>query len=528
MKKGILYVSLMLTLTACSPKSNTPLVDSSLSTNVTSDIEYKVEKTILSKGFQSISPAVELMEKDRGQYFLVKFGVVECSTASVDSISRVNNEVNIYTSVKKEWGKKDIVVPQILIKLEDIDDLPLKDLKFNVIPSNYMPIQIKFDRAQVLNKIYTQFKYTANTMPVVSLIKENSEYIWNVRLNNTFLKNNPSSPLFMFKAKINSDSGDILNAQPILLSETIDQGKIIDYAKDSFIAYAQREENDNISSESLWLYDLNSFEKRKIYSTNNSIYSVEFSPDLKKLAIIEYNGKLTDLYVVNLENNLTQKITPMDRRHTWNIKWQNNHILCAVNNDDQKVSSIITLDTLNNEEMVLFKVNLNITNFDVNGDAFVLEESDFTKDISSLFFKKSDDKSRKISSGIEGKFIDDNRLIYRKKVEKEDKYELYIYDLKKNEETLLTDIDTRKFSIINKDTIFIVGKNNTSTDYSIYLYNLKKDESELLGQVLDKNIYYSHNLNTGFFSVVPSSDNADSQFIYGINFDELNEYEKDS
>lgn len=528
MKKYILYLSLMITLTACSPKNNTPVIDSNLSTDVTSSIEYKVEKTILSKGFQSITPTVELIEKDSGQYVLVNLGVVECSTANIDSVSRVNNEINIYTSIKKEWGKKDIVVPQILLKLEDIDNLSLKDLKFHVIANNYKPIQVKFDRAQILNKIYTQFKYTANAMPNVSLTKENGEYIWSIKLNNTFLKNNPSSPLFMFKAKINSDSGNILNAQPILLSEIIDMGKIINYAKDNYIAYVKKEQNEEIINESLWLYNINSFEKQKIYSTNNSIYSIEFSPDLKKLAIIENNGKLTDLFVVNLENNLTQKITPMERRHTWNIKWKDDNILYTVNNDEQRMSSIIALDTITNEENLLFTVNLNVTNFDVGKDSFILEENNSSQEISYVYLKNKDEKSKRIASGLDCRYIDNDNIVYRKKIEKEDKYELYIYNIKKDEETLLTNIDTRKFLLINEDTIFIVGKNNTSTEYSIYLYNLKKDESILLGHILDKDVFYSFSLNTGFFSIIPSSDNADSHYIYGVNFDELKEYEKDS
>lgn len=528
MKKHILYLSLMLTLTACEAKNDVHLIDSSLSTNVESTMEYKVEKTILSKGFQSIHPSVEVVEKERGRFFLVNLGIVECSMARIDSISKVNNDINIYTSIQKDLEKSDIVVPQISIELKDLDDLPKEDLNFNIIANNYKPISIKFDKSQALNKIYTQFKFTNNTMPSIGLSKENDEYIWNIKLNNTFIKDNPSSPLFMFTAKVNSDNGEVIEAKPILLSEAIDNGKIIDFANDKYIVYVQKEIGEDVASENIWLYDINSYEKQKVYSTHNFIYSAKFSPDLRKLAIIEHNGKITDLYIVDLESKLTQKITPMDYKHIWNIDWKNNDLLYGVNNNENKKSSIIMFNILKNEPEVLFTVKLNVTSFDAYEDMFVYVESDDTKDLSNIFIKKNQKRLKKIDSGLDCEFISEDKLVYRKKAEKEDKYQLYMYDLKGNEEKPLTDFDTRKFIIIDRQTILIVGKNNSSTDYSVYLYDLKENESMLLGQVLDKNIFYSPSLNTAFISIVPSADNADSNFIYGINFDKLGELQKDS
>ncbi len=524
MKKQILYLSLMLTLTACKANDNIPLIDSSLSTIAETNMEYKVEKTILLKGFQSIIPNVEMIEKERGRFFLVNLGIVECSMASIDSISRVNNEINIYTSIKKEWGKSDLVVPQVLLELDDIHDLELKDLKFNIIPRNYNPISIKFDKSQVLNKIYTQFKYTNNTMPIVSLSKENNEYIWNVKLNNTFIKDNPSSSLYMLKAKVNSNSGELLEAKPILLSEVIDKGRILGFSSDKLIAYVQKETVEDADSENIWLYDINSHEKHKIYSTHNSIYAAEFSPNLKKLAIIEHNGKLTDLYIVDLKSMLIQKITPMDYKHTWNIEWKGNDLLYAVN----KNSSVILFDTSKNEEKVLFTVKINVSDFDVYDDTFVFVEMDSSKDLSSIYIKENEKRLKKIDYGRGSEFISKDKLVYTRKAGKEDKFELFLRDLNVDEEKTLTDFDVRNFLIIDENNILIVSKNNSSTDFSVYLYNLKENEPTLLGQVLDKNIFYSPSLNTAFFSIVPPTDNADSSFIYGINFDNLMECQKDS
>lgn len=528
MKKQILFLSLMLTLTACGTKKDISSIDSSLSTTAEVNLEYKIEKTILSKGFQSIIPNVELLEKESGRFFMVNLGAVECSMADIDGISRVNNEVNIYTSVKKEWGKSDIVVPQITLAIKNIEDAELKNLKFNIVPINYKPINIKFDKTQVLNKIYTQFKYANNTMPSVVLSKENNEYIWNIKLNNTFIKDDPSSPLYMFNAKVNSDNGEIIEAKPTLLSDTIGKGKILDFANDKLLAYVQKETVEDGDLENIWIYDINNSEKQKAYSTHNFIYSAKFSPDLKKLAVIEHNGKLTDLYIADLESKLIQKITPIDYKHTWNIEWKNNNLLYAINNVESQKSSVIIFDILKNEPEVMLNVNLNVSSFDVYDDTFAFIEKNTDNDLPTIYIKKNEKRLKKIDYGLSCDFISEDKLLYTKKIGKEDKYELYLYDLHENEEKPLADCDVRKFITIDQENVLIVSKDSSSTDYNVYIYNLKKKELDLLGQVLDKNIFYSPSLNTAFFSTVPPADTSDSSYIYKINFDNLKEEQKDS
>ncbi|SCG83892.1 hypothetical protein DW1_2328 [Proteiniborus sp. DW1] len=528
MKKQILYLSMILTLTACTPKNNAPLIDSSISVLSESNIDYKIDKTVLSKGFQSIIPNVKALEKEYERLFLVNLGVVECSMANIDSISRVNNEINIYTSVEKKWGKTDIVVPQFTVEINGIKKRELEDIKFNIIPTNYSPIALKFDKSQALSKIHTQLNYTDNTMPNVNLIKDKDEYMWEITLNNTFMKDNPSSPIYMLNVKVNSTSGEIIEAKPILLSTTIDKGKILDLAGDKLLAYVKKEVVENSNMESIWIYDIHSQEKQKIYSTLNTIYSTRFSPDLSKLAIIEHNGTLSDLYIVDLKNKNTQKITPMDYQHTWSVEWKDNNLLYGVNNDKDKMSTVLLFDTSKYNPEILFNVRMNVTGFDSYRDNFIFIEKDNSKDVSDVFIKENEKRLKKIDRGFNGEFLSKDKLLYTRKLDKEDKFELYMYDIEEHDEKIVLDLDVRKFTIIDDENILVIAKNSSSTDFSVYLYSLKDDEAKLLGQVLDKNIFYSPSLNTGFFNIVPPIENSDSDFIYGINFDILTSAKKDS
>lgn len=531
MKKRLLYLSCLafiITLTSCKSNDDVNLTESSISEVTETNLKYNIEKTSLSKGFQSINPGVETIESEKGKLLLLNLGIVNCSMANIDRISRVNNEINIYTSIEKQWGKSDIVIPQILVEIEDLDNIELDPLKINIIPTNYSPISVKYDKAGALNIVNTQFNYTNNTMPIVTLSEEKENYVWNIILKDTFLKTESSSPLYRFYAKVDAQSGEVLESKSTLISYILGKGNILDLSSDKLMAYVQTENKDNINIETIWIYDIENNEKQKIYSTHNSIYSAKFSPDLNRLAIIEHDGKLSNLYIISLDSNLIQKITPPNYNHIWNIQWKDNDLLYGINNDEEKKSSVIAFNITENIHKFLFSVNLNVTNFELFEELFLFAERDFEKDISSFYIRNENMGIDNFANGFKCNFIDRNRLLFSKKIEGQDQYELFMYDIEKNRMERLVDFDVRNFLIINDKEILLINKDELSTYYSVYIYNIEEKTDSLLGQILEPDIFYSKDLNTAFLNILPPIENADSSYIYGINFDFLNEIEKDS
>lgn len=522
MKKQVIFLSIMLTLTACSVnnKNNKPVEGPIASTSVEKSIDFQIERTTLSKGFQSVNPHVEIVDKDTEPAFLVNLGIVECSKINIDKITKASNEIKIYASRTIEENKKDIVVPQLLIKLDGIDNVTLKDTKFSIINSNYEPIKVAYDKNQVLNNIYAQFKITSNTVPKINLINEDSKYIWDVDLHNIFAKEQIDFPLVYFKAKVDASSGEFIETSQQIISTTIDKGNIIDYVDGKSIIYIQKINNKDGDYQNLWLYDIQKNKKEKIYSTHNTIYSAKFSPDLSKIAIIEHNGKLTDIFIVNLSDNTTQKITPLAYKHSWNIEWYGKK-LYALNNDEKSRATLLSFDLEKNEHQILFSVSKNISDFDVYNEKFVFTEFNEQQNTKEIFITSDGKELKKIDSGHIPKFIDSNILVYKKNVINQNKCTLWLYDINNKVKKSVTDMDIRSFSIIDSDTLVLVGRENYGTEFSSFIYKLNSGDLTALGHVISETVYYNSKANTIYFSAIPPIDNLDTSQIYSIDLNNI-------
>ena len=118
-------------------------------------LSYKIEKIVLSKGFQSIEPSVEVLNKNSNLKLLISTGLIESSGVTINKITKSGKEINIYIDRLLEKGKIQLAVPQIMIEIEEPVVEKLEELNYNIISQNYEPIALKFNKSQILNKIYS-------------------------------------------------------------------------------------------------------------------------------------------------------------------------------------------------------------------------------------------------------------------------------------------------------------------------------------------------------------------------------------
>ena len=52
-------------------------------------IGYKIDKIVLSKGFQTIEPNVEIVKKGKGLKLLASLGLMESSGVAIDKITKI-------------------------------------------------------------------------------------------------------------------------------------------------------------------------------------------------------------------------------------------------------------------------------------------------------------------------------------------------------------------------------------------------------------------------------------------------------
>jgi hypothetical protein len=101
------------------------------------ELKYKIDKVILSKGYQAIKPSVEVVKKNNDVKLLVSVGLIETSGVKVDQIVKKGNIINIHVLNELEEDNVQLAIPQIFIELVNAKAINLDDIKFNIINDNF-------------------------------------------------------------------------------------------------------------------------------------------------------------------------------------------------------------------------------------------------------------------------------------------------------------------------------------------------------------------------------------------------------
>ena len=219
-------------------------------------LSFRIENIVLSKGFQSTDPNVEILKKNNNLKLLASLGIVESSGVTIDKITKLDNNINIYINRLLDEGKVQLAIPQVMIEIQEPIVEKLESLNFNIINQNYEPIYLKFNKKQILNNIYSQFKISSNTIPTVTLTKPKDTIIWNISFQNIYDKENYKSPLINFNVKVDALTGEIIDSKKDNISSYIDDGHLLDYIPSNHILYKKQEVNKDGEFEILWVYDI--------------------------------------------------------------------------------------------------------------------------------------------------------------------------------------------------------------------------------------------------------------------------------
>ena len=190
-------------------------------------LSYKIEKITLSKGFQSTEPNVEILDKTKKFKLLANIGLIESSGIEIDKITKSDKSINIYVNRLLESGEVQLAVPKVILEFEDPIDENIEDLKFNIINQNYDLVSLKFNKDQILDKIYNHFKIEPSSIPDVKLTKLKDQIYWQISFNNIFDKEDIKSPLVNLNVKVDADTGKILGSAKKAISTYIDDGSPI-------------------------------------------------------------------------------------------------------------------------------------------------------------------------------------------------------------------------------------------------------------------------------------------------------------
>jgi hypothetical protein len=522
-KLGLLII-LTLSLAGCKAIENLPLLtkdtNAKAETEGGEEIEYSLEQVVLSKGYQTIEPNVEIVKKKNKIKLLASLGLLESSGAQIDKIVRKGNIVNIHVINETDEKSTQLAVPQIVIdinqKLKDIDDI-----KFNIINENYKPLSIKLGLNDVINKINSEFKVSANTAPVINLLNIDDSIIWDITYNSIFDRNNPETPLVNLSVEIDANSGNILKSTKSFISSIVDEGHVLDYIDDKYILY-RKKENDiakNIDTESLWIYDIENNERGLLFKSNQKIQSAIFSPDLKSISLVENNDNKRELYIIPIDDAKAYKVIFNDPINPLSVNWKDNNNLYII--DHNESSSIYTYNLRNNETNLVNTYDLNIIgikNIKSNAIITALEENKLNK---KIIFTNNWQDLKFVDYGFNVKFIDENRICYLKNTEKEDKNALYIYDLDTNKKMDVIDLNLSNYSIITENKLLLIEKNQSNNDYTVHGYDLGDEVLTTISNINSDNVYYNIEKNLIYVNLTIPFENEKHELIYAVDLKKL-------
>ena len=522
MKKIVLLIFvtfLILSLTAC----NTNDINELEPANETKEIAlgFKIEKIVLSKGYQTLEPKVEILTKNNETKLSITFGLIECSGITIDNITKKGDEINIYTNRLLQSDKTQLAIPQATIVLDKKLDGKIDDIKFNIINQNYSPINLKFGKSQVLNNIYAQFKIAPNSIPHVNLIRHKDSFIWDIVFNGIFDKGNLKAPMINLNVKADAITGEIIDSDKNIISDYIDDGMILDYIPQKYLLYKQENIINEKTINTLWLYDLGKKEKEQIYETNDSINLAKFSPDHNSISLIENDNDATNIYLINIANKVTNKITPVGYNHTWNMEWKDLDNVYFLNNDSLEHSTLFLYNKKNNIMKKVFKIPKNISQFDIADKLMIFTEYDEKELNQNIFITEDGLALDKIDLGHSISFIDNNTIAFLKNVSERNENKLHLYNIKDKSMKIPTNINVINYLKLKPEVLLIIGKGNCENDYILSSCNILDGKVHEIARINGEKIYYDEELNKGYISLSPPLENSKRHIIYSIDLNKM-------
>ena len=518
----ILVLIIAITLTSCKIET-LPFINKDTQTIAKDEvIKYQIDKVILSKGYQSIEPTVEVVKKSNDIRLLVSVGLLESSGVFVDKIVKKGNVINIHIVNEKDEENISLAVPQVVLDLKNTKSLNIDEVNFNIVNENFKPISIKLGLNEVINKVKLDFNVTANNSPEVVLSRVDDKLIWNITYNGIFDKDNPETPLVNLSVELDADTGNVLKSTKGLISSYIDEGHVLDYVMDKYFLYKQTDldSNTSIETNNIWYYDIKKNVKTRLYHTNADITSASFSPDFKHISLIENNGTNSKLYLISRDEKKAYRVLFEEDINPTIVRWNDNHNLIILDNN-ANITNVYNYNIKNDNTELIKISDKPLTDIRIYKDGYILTEYNEDAFNNRILFTKDWKNFKFVDVGFHSRFVNKDMIAYLKKNEKNDKNLLYIYDLKNDVEYDSIDLNISSLFSLPNDELFIVEKNQGNKDYTIYEYGIREKSLNKLTTLNSDTIFYNKNKNLVYVDLVIPFESEKSEIIYSVDLSKL-------
>lgn len=524
--KRVLLVSiaafLLVFVSSCGLNKNTSKELLENSTFQEEEIDFEIEKILFSKSFQSTEPTVELISKNNKIRLMASLGLSEYSGININNVIKKGNEINIHVSGITKKRNIRLAVPQVIMELKKLQTNNVDDLKFNIVYDDYTPLKIKLSINDLANLVQSHFKVSLKSMPEFNLEKVEKDIVWNISYNSIFDRDHPGIPLVNLKAKIDANSGDILNSEKVFISSLLDKGQVLGYISGKDLLYKKTIHDSEINKtlEQLWIYDVESKKKSLIYSSNFKISLAEISPDCQYISLIETSDGGSEIFIVAMEDLRTYKVFIDEHVNPNMIRWAKNNILYLI--DTRETSRIYSYDIENHEVNLIKSLDKIIENVLIQDDGFVLIERNQDNINKKISYTRDWENYREIGHGFIPRFVNGELLSFLKNNDKSDTNSLIIYNIKNRDTLKEIDDNIVGYQILSDNQLAYVKRNMSNNQFELIKYSIADDSDDFIASMIGSNVYYNENKNLAYLNIVLPFEDEKTEVIYTIDLSKLN------
>ncbi|NLJ99208.1 MAG: hypothetical protein GX320_08105 [Tissierellia bacterium] len=484
-------------------------------------IDYKIEKIVLSKGFQSLAPNVEVLKKGTRLKLLASPGLLESSGVTIDKITKSGKEINIYVQSLANEEKKQLSTPQILLEINDPIIKKLEEVHFNIISQNYEPISLKLDKNQILNKVYSDFNIEPTSIPSVELTKLKDSFIWNISFDNVFNDEDSKFSLVNLDVAVDANTGEIIESTKDDISTYIDEGVLLDYIPHKALLYKRQHIEKEDEYDSLWIYNIETGDRSNLYTSRYKIHSALFNPDSEHISFIETDESKSDIYVASISDKIAYKITPVNKLQPKLMRWVDNNKLYFMDIDNSG-TTLFEYNVDENKSTRKFYLDKTVENFDINDDNILFVEYDKALVNKNIYLTKDGSNLENIGTGFQATFLNNNNIVYLKNIEKEDKNILHIYNADRETEYKDLEHSITNYFKLDDNNIILTKKNSCNNDYILARYNLPEKSATSIANINSDKIFYDSEKAKAYVNLAPPPDKDKHNIIYSIDLNKLN------
>lgn len=484
-------------------------------------LDHKIEQVVLTKGYQNTDPKVELVQKNNETRLLVYPGLLKSAGIEVEDITIEGGKITV-SLINQDNPNSELVIPQIMIHLTDIDPGRAAGAAFSINNVNYKPIKVSYGIVDVLNKLKADMKISTSTSPQVRLLEDGEKLFWEITYENIFDKDSKEVPLINLKTVVDSTTGQLVMSSKSLISSLVDEGKVLRFNQNYGMLYINDLPGDKGSFDScLWLYDVENETKIFLYGSNHSIDSAEFSKNGKNISFIENDGTHSMLYVLQLKDMKVVKVAlPGDFVPIRSV-WEDGDKLYVSEAPLADNTRIMIYDLSDNSLETSHTFELPITSLIMSDDTVAIAERDGENTNRRLHTSYKGGQFKLVGTGWNLTSLEDNRIGYLEHDQKNNINALVIFNVKDNEEIIRIERNFASMSYIDKDSLLLVERINGGSDFSLSLLDLTEGTEAFLGKAQSEKVFLHKNSGSLFVDLVIPFQSEMSEIIYTIRIDSI-------